>query len=373
MSTACSAGVWRCGPKDEGLRFVMAALADSADDFGYCFPSQDTIADKVCCNKRSVMRRLQQLEAEGWLVIFRNVVNGRGNLYQIVLEKIGVTVSPMAKRSPMITRLLQSIGDAVSPMQKAKSSPKASPNPTQSNRISTVSGAEMASSGDLGPGTTPNGGEGVENLCASLFLPSGIGDTSAFSGDNPQASLVTDSAALVTDSSSLVTKTTEIGDKACHPNRKEPSGTEPLGTEPSGTEPSSGSNLTPLPPAAQGVADPKTEARRVENFRRFQLLKTELKIDLLGQPRHPNFRPVVPGAEDFDACFRDWWLDEVRYDGDNLRLMTVARDPMLVVLGQEKYRSRLDRLLRSFFSPNGRYTVTFNVQPAHHEDMNPAA
>jgi hypothetical protein len=183
LSTTVSSGVWQCGPAEMLPKFLLIAIADNADDFGFAFPSQDTLAQKICCDNRTVMRRLEQLEAQGWLTIYRKAVHGRANAYLINLAKIGVTVSPAARQSPLFTRVLRMLGDTESP----------------------------------------------------IHPPEGDGDTDAFSGDFPQPRQVTKPAAQVTATPAQVTLGHLTGDTRSHPNRKEPP-REPSG-EPSVSEP----------------------------------------------------------------------------------------------------------------------------------------
>jgi len=146
---------------------VLLAIADNADDFGFAFPSYETIAQKARCSTRTAMRHVDELETHGWLKVGRKL-NGRGNVYFVNLEKLGVSVSPKARKSPLFTHLQKVAGDKLS----------------------------------------------------LIFLPRPIGDSAKISSDNPQAQQVTKRHAHVTG-------TPSNGDTSSHTN-PEPSEQPPL-------------------------------------------------------------------------------------------------------------------------------------------------
>ena len=86
MSNRASAWAWDVDFKgDPRVKFVLVALADQADDYGYCWPSQKTIARKVCQGERTVRRHIATLRDLGLLtVIRRSSTRGRrSNGYQL--------------------------------------------------------------------------------------------------------------------------------------------------------------------------------------------------------------------------------------------------------------------------------------------------
>ena len=86
MSHRASAWAWDTDLKgDPMVKFVLVALADQADDYGYCWPSQKTIAKKVCQGERTVRRHIATLRDLGLLtVIRRSSTRGRrSNGYQL--------------------------------------------------------------------------------------------------------------------------------------------------------------------------------------------------------------------------------------------------------------------------------------------------
>lgn len=86
MSNRASAWAWDVDLKgDPMVKFVLVALADQADDYGYCWPSQKKIAKKVCQGERTVRRHIATLRDLGLLtVIHRSSTRGRrSNGYQL--------------------------------------------------------------------------------------------------------------------------------------------------------------------------------------------------------------------------------------------------------------------------------------------------
>lgn len=59
--------VWTKGPKDSTRRFVLLALADRADQSGYCWPSYNDIASRCAISRSTAIRTVKALEEEGWL------------------------------------------------------------------------------------------------------------------------------------------------------------------------------------------------------------------------------------------------------------------------------------------------------------------
>lgn len=56
--------VWESGRQDGGSLLVLLALADFADDDGYCWPAVGTIAEKSRLSERHTRKILRQLEQE---------------------------------------------------------------------------------------------------------------------------------------------------------------------------------------------------------------------------------------------------------------------------------------------------------------------
>jgi hypothetical protein len=112
------------------------------------------------------------------------------------------------------------------------------------------------------------------------------------------------------------------------------------------------------PPTPQrGVEEKPAAPRRLATpidaaaFSRFRLkLKQEL-CDAMPLGKQQHMPTLVPGAEDFDSCFRDWWFVAFRPrgPGEPWLVETDSPDPELTRRGLEKYRQRVERLMVRHF------------------------
>jgi DNA-binding Lrp family transcriptional regulator len=79
--------------KNTTQKFILVALADTADDFGVCWPSYETIAKKCSVSRRSVIRSINDLIKQGIITKTRRFkANGFNNSNCFHL-KIGVEIS----------------------------------------------------------------------------------------------------------------------------------------------------------------------------------------------------------------------------------------------------------------------------------------
>ena len=83
MSIHVMSMVWRHGPEDRGELLVLLALADFADDDGYCWPAMQTIADRARMTDRGVRKIVRRLEESGWLSVRKGGGRGGSNGYHI--------------------------------------------------------------------------------------------------------------------------------------------------------------------------------------------------------------------------------------------------------------------------------------------------
>lgn len=84
------------------IKFVLMALADAADDDGYCWPSVPTLANKTCMDARSVQRILKTLREDNLIQVkaqFRNDGSPTSNKYKLALKIAGDNLS-----SPLRTK-----------------------------------------------------------------------------------------------------------------------------------------------------------------------------------------------------------------------------------------------------------------------------
>jgi hypothetical protein len=77
MSAKLMGMVFEAGPAEATQRFVLLAIADNCDDSGFAYPGVDLLAAKSCQTQRNVLRILQALEADGWMLIKRRSWGGR--------------------------------------------------------------------------------------------------------------------------------------------------------------------------------------------------------------------------------------------------------------------------------------------------------
>jgi hypothetical protein len=80
--------VWKGGPGDRSQRLLLLALADSANDEGFCWPGTALLAGKASMSVRTVLRALGSLKNDGWIRINPKAYRCKGNTYEINLDKL---------------------------------------------------------------------------------------------------------------------------------------------------------------------------------------------------------------------------------------------------------------------------------------------
>ncbi len=111
-------------------KVLLLALADIADDQGFCWPSNRTLAEKCCTSERTVQRMLKQFEDLGLITIERRFTEaGRqtSNGYRLALGRTPDNLSPSTAScrgegdnsdTPGVTQLCHPRGViAVSPLE----------------------------------------------------------------------------------------------------------------------------------------------------------------------------------------------------------------------------------------------------------------
>jgi hypothetical protein len=80
-------------------KLVLVALADNANDTGYCWPNQETVAAKASISERNCRVNLHALVADDWITVVK-VGNGRGNSSQYLLnvERIKCQASAFSEK-----------------------------------------------------------------------------------------------------------------------------------------------------------------------------------------------------------------------------------------------------------------------------------
>jgi hypothetical protein len=76
--------VWSRSESRNGARLVMLALADRADDNGYCWPSIDDLAERTKLSPRAVQKAIAALAELGELDVENGGGRHRSNRYRIV-------------------------------------------------------------------------------------------------------------------------------------------------------------------------------------------------------------------------------------------------------------------------------------------------
>jgi hypothetical protein len=142
MSVHISGLIWKVGPQERNQRFILLAIADAADENGYCWPSIKTLARQTLFSERYVIDAVAQLETDGWMRVARRAVHGRYTAYTVDLEKLEALRDEQraedkrrrsgAKSSPEITPKGDGSG--------AQSSPETSTSPEQSSPDRSISG-----------------------------------------------------------------------------------------------------------------------------------------------------------------------------------------------------------------------------------------
>ena len=82
MSIHCASRVWELSAQEGSALLLLLALADYADENGFAFPGQKTLADRARLCVRQTRRLLAGLQAAGELLILDRP--GRGSLYVVL-------------------------------------------------------------------------------------------------------------------------------------------------------------------------------------------------------------------------------------------------------------------------------------------------
>lgn len=111
----------------------------------------------------------------------------------------------------------------------------------------------------------------------------------------------------------------------------------------------------PLPSggAEQNLFAAQRRAAAIDAFAwgRFRLALKQYLCDAMPLGKQKHMPKIVGGQEDFDSCFRDWWLRSAgQRDGIAAPvLLTDAADPDATRCGLAKYRKRVEELMVRHF------------------------
>src|SRR5690606_12548733 len=100
MSLAWMSRVWASErPRRSSHRLLLLALADNANDEGFCWPSIATLCRKCAtADRRTVLRQIDWLEGEGF--VEREKRPGRSTVYHLRAEPLGGDAAPTGGPSP---------------------------------------------------------------------------------------------------------------------------------------------------------------------------------------------------------------------------------------------------------------------------------
>lgn len=92
MSIAAMTWVFKQPLRPSALKFTLIALADCANDEGYCFPSLKHLCLKTGLNRKTVIVHLDELERRGYLIDSgqRKGVTKQVKIYQLRVPEEGL-------------------------------------------------------------------------------------------------------------------------------------------------------------------------------------------------------------------------------------------------------------------------------------------
>lgn len=126
MSIKAMTRVWEHSHQKGSNLLALLALADHADDFGECWPSEDRIAKKIRMSLRQTQRILASLEQKG--EIARKLGDGRGNTtHYLILSGFNATQKGDKLASFMKQERVTDLnvkGDILTQERVTKSTPK---------------------------------------------------------------------------------------------------------------------------------------------------------------------------------------------------------------------------------------------------------
>ena len=145
--------VWESSSAKGGARLVLLALADHANDEGYCHPSVARLALKSALTERNVQLILRNLEARGELVTLRGAGRGNVNAYW-VLPPATVMRLRLEGKNAKNFHPLQTLEEKVkSTTEKVKpTSPRTIKNHQEPSRTNTRPEVQTRRRTSLGPG-----------------------------------------------------------------------------------------------------------------------------------------------------------------------------------------------------------------------------
>ena len=111
MSVEVSTRVWKYSEQRGTALLILLALADWADDWGYCYPGHKAIAEKVRTTERNVYMLMKKMVKTGELRIIRQGTGGRNkitSIYQVVTGMSSEEIIESERLSPIAVDYLLS-------------------------------------------------------------------------------------------------------------------------------------------------------------------------------------------------------------------------------------------------------------------------
>ncbi len=105
MSISTSKRVWDKSARGGSALLLLIAMADWSDDWGYCYPTLDRMADKCRQTERNILNLIGGLEQAGELRRVARGKGGRGKLngsvYQVTTGMTAVEIRASEQLSPL--------------------------------------------------------------------------------------------------------------------------------------------------------------------------------------------------------------------------------------------------------------------------------
>lgn len=130
MSAKYTFLAWDTPVKNAGTKLALLQLANNADDNGFSFYSISKMAKACDMSERSFMRKIQELELMGVLVVERR--SNRPSLYTLVGDEMGVTICHL--QDAEVTDCHAEVTNCHAQGDKLSYDPNSTPNSTPNNK-----------------------------------------------------------------------------------------------------------------------------------------------------------------------------------------------------------------------------------------------
>lgn len=136
MSIEIMSRVWRIAPYSGGTLLVLLALADYADDYGICWPSQTDVAARARLTERQLRTTLRKLEKAGDLMVHAGRGRGNRTIYCILL---GLPDTERAEKRKQFPVIISGINFRLSPEKRKLAAQKAEVSDTKKRKFTALS------------------------------------------------------------------------------------------------------------------------------------------------------------------------------------------------------------------------------------------